>query len=345
MPRVLIVDDSVFMRTIIADMLRTDGSLDVIGTAFDGRDALKKIEELEPDVITLDIEMPRMNGLEVLQRLEETGSPARVLVLSSLTTRDAEMTTRALRLGADDFMFKPKEITQTRGIERELVARIRNLIDLPDRMPDLAPVDGKPAGIAVVVGSSAGGPPMLDRLLASLSPKLPAAVIVTQHMPPGFTAPLTERLRRISRLPVKESENGDILKRGSVVVSKAGVHTVISAILTEDGRKSGRIVHTASPPLHAVRPAVDVTFSSAARAYGERTLSILLSGMGKDGGDGTAAVKAGGGVTMVCDAADCLVYGMARSALERGCVDHVVPFGRMHGEIERIVTGMGGAAA
>ncbi|MDI6719532.1 MAG: chemotaxis protein CheB [Methanomicrobiales archaeon] len=345
MPRVLVVDDSVFMRTIIADMLGTDGRLDVIGTAIDGRDALKKIEALEPDVITLDIEMPRMDGLEVLQRLAETGSSAKVLVLSSLTPRDAETTARALRLGADDFMFKPKDITQTRGIERELVAKIFNLVDLPARAPEAAPLDAKPAGIAVVVGSSAGGPPMLDRLLSSLPAALPAAVIVTQHMPPGFTAPLTERLRRISPMPVKESENGDILRRGSVVVSRAGVHTVVSATLTEDGERGGRIVHSSAPPLHSVRPAVDVTFSSAARSFRERTLSILLSGMGKDGGDGTATVKRCGGVTMVCDAADCLVYGMARSALERGCVDLVVPFRRMHREIERIVYGMGGAAA
>ena len=339
--RVLVVDDSVFMRTIITDMLQKDGRIDVVGTACNGHDALKKIEDLEPDVVTLDIEMPRMDGLEVLRRLSETGSSRKVLMLSSLTTRDAEMTAQALRLGADDFMFKPKEITQTRGIEQELIHKIRNLMDLPIHTPDTPPSGTEPAEIAVVVGSSAGGPPMLDRLFSSISPDLPAAVIVTQHMPPGFTAPLTERLKRISRLPVKESENGDVLRRGSVVVSRAGVHTVVSGILTGAGRKGGRIVHTTSPPLHSVRPAVDITFSSAARSYGEKTLSVLLSGMGRDGGEGTAVVKACGGVTVVCDAEDCLVYGMARSALERGCVDHIVPFKEMDGEITRIVAEMG----
>ncbi|HZD42815.1 MAG TPA: response regulator, partial [Methanomicrobiales archaeon] len=177
--RVLVVDDSIFMRTIIRDMLEKDDRIEVIGTAFDGLDALKKIEELSPDIVTLDIEMPRMDGFSVLERLHSLPSSPKTLILSSLTTRDAEMTRRALILGADDFMFKPKDIQETRGIESELLAKIENLMQIPAFLKHEHGRGGA-ADTLVVIGSSAGGPPMLDRLLSSLPASLPAAVVITQ---------------------------------------------------------------------------------------------------------------------------------------------------------------------
>ncbi|MCK8517510.1 chemotaxis-specific protein-glutamate methyltransferase CheB [Methanoculleus sp. 7T] len=336
MIRVLIVDDSLFIRTILRDMLKDSPDIEVVGTAVNGIDALKKIAELKPDVITLDIEMPRMNGLETLEALRESRIRPKVIVLSTLTSRQADMTHRALRLGADDFMLKPRDIPNVRGIERELVQKIRNLFSLPTVVKPPEPRRGE-ADAVVLIGSSAGGPPMLDTLLSSLPPDLPAAVVVTQHMPEGFTASLAERLNRVSPLPVKETESGDTLQTGTVLVSKAGFHTVVSGVFAGAGRNHGRIVHSTSPPLHAVRPAVDTTFTSAAHVFGPRTVSVLLSGMGSDGGEGTLAVKAAGGVTMVCAEEDCLVYGMARSALARNCVDKTVPLGGLAREITSAV--------
>ncbi len=336
MIRVLIVDDSLFIRTILRDLLKDSPDIEVVGTAVNGIDALAKIADLKPDVMTLDIEMPRMGGLEVLEALRERGTGPKVIVLSTLTSRQADMTHRALRLGADDFMLKPRDVPNVRGIERELIQKIRNLVSLPTIVRSPAP--GKSEADAVVlIGSSAGGPPMLDALLSTLPPDLPAAVVVTQHMPEGFTASLAERLNRVSPLPVKETANGDILQTGSILVSKAGYHTVVSGILGAAGKTHGRVVHSTAPPLHAVRPAVDTTFTSAARVFGPRTVSVILSGMGSDGGEGTLAVKAAGGATMVCAEEDCLVYGMARSALARNCVDRVVPLADLAREITQAV--------
>ncbi|MDK2863307.1 MAG: two-component system, chemotaxis family, protein-glutamate methylesterase/glutaminase, partial [Methanomicrobiaceae archaeon] len=165
MIRVLIVDDSLFIRTILRDLLKSDPEIEVVGTAVNGIDALEKIAELNPDVVTLDIEMPRMGGLEVLETLQRQATRPKILVLSTLTSRNADMTHQALRLGADDFMLKPKDIPNVRGIERELVQKIRNLLRLPtvQKHPEIAHKD---AETVVVIGSSAGGPPMLDVLLS-----------------------------------------------------------------------------------------------------------------------------------------------------------------------------------
>ena len=337
MIRILIVDDSLFIRTILRDLLKDSPEIEVVGTAVNGIDALEKISDLKPDVVTLDIEMPRMGGLEVLETLQKTSARPKVIVLSTLTSRQADMTHRALRLGADDFMLKPRDVPNVRGIEKELVQKIRNLVVLPTIIKPPA-VSRNEADAVVVIGSSAGGPPMLDTLLSALPPDLPAAVVVTQHMPEGFTASLAERLNRVSALPVKETANGDNLQDGMVLLSKAGFHTVISGVVSGNGKTHGRIVHSTAPRLHAVRPAVDKTFASAARVFGSRTVSVLLSGMGNDGGEGTLAVKGTGGRTMVCAEEDCLVYGMARSALARNCVDKVIPLESLAREITRAVS-------
>ncbi|MDN5341048.1 MAG: two-component system, chemotaxis family, protein-glutamate methylesterase/glutaminase [Euryarchaeota archaeon] len=336
MIRVLIVDDSLFIRTILRDLLKDDPDIEVVGTAVNGIDALEKISNLKPDVVTLDIEMPRMNGLEVLEALQKVRPKPKVIVLSTLTSRQADMTHQALRLGADDFMLKPRDVPNVRGIERELIQKIRNLVALPTIVRP-AEVRQDEADAIVLIGSSAGGPPMLDTLLSTLPPDLPAAVVVTQHMPEGFTASLAERLNRVSTLPVKETENGDGLQTGTVLISKTGFHTIISGVAAKNGEKHGRIIHSTAPRVHAVRPAVDKTFASAARVFGPRAVAVLLSGMGNDGGEGMLAVKTAGGRTMVCAEEDCLVYGMARSALTRNCVDKVVPLKDLAREITKAI--------
>ena len=177
----------------------------------------------------------------------------------------------------------------------------------------------------IAIGSSAGGPPMLDIILSKLPSDMKAAVIVTQHMPKGdFTTALADRLNAISPLEVKESENGDILRQGQIVISRAGYHTIIVPH-KNDGRQGGKIVHTTDPPLHSVRPAVDKTFESAAATYGKKVVACILSGMGNDGGFGMKVIKDAGGKTVLCRMEECLVYGMARSALQYNSVDTVLP--------------------
>jgi len=340
MIRVLVVDDSLFIRTILRDMLKGSPDIEVVGTAVNGIDALAKIADLKPDVVTLDIEMPRMGGLEVLEALRQESTRPKIIVLSTLTSRHADMTHRALRLGADDFMLKPRDVPNVRGIERELIQKIRNLVSLPTIVKPRG-IQRNNADAAVLIGSSAGGPPMLDTLLSALPPDLSATVVITQHMPEGFTASLAERLNRVSPLPVRETANGDTLQAGTAFVSKAGYHSVISRVYAAAGRNHGRVVHSTAPPLHSVRPAVDTTFTSAASVFGSRTVSVILSGMGSDGGEGTLAVKNAGGTTMVCAEDDCLVYGMARSAIARGSVDKVVPLEGLSREIVRAVRRLG----
>ncbi|WFN35182.1 chemotaxis-specific protein-glutamate methyltransferase CheB [Methanogenium sp. S4BF] len=336
MLRVLIVDDSVFIRTVLSDLLNRAPDIEVIGTACNGIEALPMIAELKPDVITLDIQMPQMDGIETLKEINKQSYRPKILVLSTLTSRDAELTYTALRLGADDFMLKPRNISKMRGIENELTAKLQQLISISETKKCVPNTD-IPAENLVLIGSSAGGPPMLDQLFSNLKGEQNAAFVITQHMPEGFTAALAERLNRICPMPVKETESGDILTNGHVYLSKGGYHTVISRHIDGRGHQGGQIILTKSAPVHAVRPAVDITFSSAAKVFGKNCLSVILSGMGNDAGEGALAIKNAGGRNIVVREEDCLVYGMARSALKRDCIDKVVPLNRMHREIMKSI--------
>jgi two-component system chemotaxis response regulator CheB len=240
-------------------------------------------------------------------------------------------------------MLKPKDIPHVREIGQELINKVKHIITLPSKAvtrkesPSTVPADR-----VVLIGSSAGGPPMLDTLLADLPADLPAGIIVTQHMPPGFTAPLAERFNRISPIPVKETETGDLILTGKILLSKAGVHTVVSGALSGNDKKTGRIIHTNSPPLHGVKPAVDKTFESAVTVYGKNIVSVTLSGMGNDAGAGALAIKEAGGKNLVCDEKDCLVYGMARSVIKHNAADQIVPLKKLAKEIEKAVREMEG---
>jgi two-component system chemotaxis response regulator CheB len=343
MVKVLIIDDSVFMLTIIKDMLIQDKSIEIVGTATNGVEALEKIQSLAPDLITLDIEMPVMNGIEVLKELQTRSKRPKILMLSTLTSEGAELTTQAIQLGADDFMLKPKDIPHVRDISQELIEKVKHLISLPSKfVTRKEPVSTAAADRVVLIGSSAGGPPMLDTLLAQLPSDLPAGIIVTQHMPPGFTKPLAERFNRISQIPVKETETGDSILTGRILLSQAGVHTVISGALSEKNKKTGRIIHTNSPPLHGVKPAVDKTYESAVSVYGKNIVSVTLSGMGNDAGAGALAIKEAGGKNLVCDEKDCLVYGMARSVIKYNAADLILPLNKLAKEIEKAVHSMEG---
>lgn len=342
--RVLVVDDSAFMRKVISDLLASDPEIEVVGTARDGQDALERAAELKPDVITLDVEMPRMDGLTFLQRMMAT-NPRPVVMVSSLTKEGADTTLRALSLGAVDFVAKPSgsiSLDMNR-IREDLVGKIRMAARARPRqrawseqfkieVPRVAPVPGQPPRHLVCIGCSTGGPGALHEIIPQLPGNLEAGVVIVQHMPPGFTRSLAERLNQVSSLTVKEAAEGDRLASGLVLVAPGGYHLAIEG--------DGRIRLTTDPPRHGVRPAVDVTLQSAAEAFGQRVLAVILTGMGFDGARGAAAVRQAGGRVIAEHESSCVIYGMPRAVIEMGVADRILPLGLVGKAIAELLGSM-----
>jgi two-component system chemotaxis response regulator CheB len=349
--RVLVVDDSAFMRKLIPAILARDPEIDVAGTAMDGVFALEKVARLRPDVVTLDLDMPRMHGLEALRRLvEQHGVP--VLVLSAYSQQGARLTLQALELGAVDFLAKPRGVDPG-GLEAladelihkvKMAARVspRRLAGAPPnadcgwRIADSGTERGTTpnpqsairnpqskaatAESVVAIGISTGGPQALSYLLPQLPRDYPAGILVVQHMPRGFTRMFADRLAQMAELEVREARDGDLVLPGRVLVAPGDQH------LTVCRKRLGMVAalgEGASVKRH--RPSVDVLFASVAAAYGPRAAGLLMTGMGDDGADGLARIKAAGGATLVQSEDSCVVAGMPRAALELGCVDRVVP--------------------
>jgi len=336
--KVLVVDDSAFARLTISKYLAGDPSIEVVGMARDGLDAIEKVKLLNPDVVTMDVEMPRLDGIGSLERIMES-YPRPVIMLSSITSKGAEVTIRALELGAIDFFLKPSLINPTGHDEEnnDLLAKIRNAstIDVSKlvwRVKKLLagtarPVNARPVKQrayvkprkVVIIGSSTGGPKALYELIPSIPPNIPATIIVVQHMPPKFTRSLADRLNEISRIPVKEAEAGDKLITGRALLAPGGFHTVIS--------QAGNIELTLDKPVCGLRPAIDITMSSLVKHYGASCLGVVLTGMGSDGTRGCAMIKAAGGSVISEDRSTCVIYGMPRSVEEAGLSDRVIPLG------------------
>lgn len=321
--KVLVVDDSFYMRYKIQSMLNQDPRIMIVGDAKDGLDALEKIPALRPDVVTLDIEMPRLNGLEALKEIMEK-YPTPVIMLSSFTTRGAKETIQSLQSGAVDFVPKPnaqdmdtvKEIL----IEKILAASGANLralkfqerppISLPTAFPQAMEMHG------IIVGCSTGGPKALSHIIPAIPPDFPAAIVIVQHMPAGFTRSLADRLNDRSLVRVKEGQDGDSLMPGCAIVAPGGYHLEIA---------EGRISLSKAPPVNSLRPAVDVTMKSFARAFGPRAIGVVLTGMGRDGTEGAVELKRRGGRIIAEQESTCIVYGMSKSVIENRLADHVVP--------------------
>ena len=331
MIKVLVVDDSALMRKLIPQILERDNMIQVVGTAMDGQFALKKIPDLRPDVITLDLEMPRMDGMETLREITKRyGLP--VIIVSAHTKAGAAATFRALSIGAFDFVAKPRDVlsAQLENIAQELSTKIRVAAASRRSQPTPAseavtPVrklklEHKIAERVVAIGLSTGGPNALRYLLSRLPPEFPAAVMVVQHMPEGFTEMLARRLNESCSLDVKEAQSGDLLLSGRVLICPGNRHLKIRrmplgniAVLGDDAAVNGH------------RPSVDVLFRSLAEEFGADGVAVLMTGMGEDGADGMGEVKARGGVTIAQNEESCVVYGMPRSAIERGYASRVLP--------------------
>ncbi len=344
--RVLVVDDSPLVRRAIEKLLDADPGVTVVGTAADGLDALAKIRDLRPDVVTLDVLMPRLDGLKVLACVMHE-RPARVVMLSSLTQEGADETLQALELGAVDFIDKTALLL--RGdpaiAGRELLTKIRTAAAVdPARLGRRAAVvDGtaaagsllQPGGAdVVVVGASTGGPPALQALIPALPADFAAAVVVVQHMPAGFTRALAGRLDAASVLSVREAEQGDRPRPGEVLIAPGGRHLTFA---TRGSELAVMLDFEPSDTLH--RPSVDITMRSAAELRGRRSAGVLLTGMGTDGAWGMWAIRARGGWTVAESEESCVVYGMPRAAVELGAASEVLPLGKLAARLAAAVAG------
>jgi two-component system chemotaxis response regulator CheB len=336
--RVLIVDDSAFMRRVISEAITAEPDMQVAGQAINGLDALIKVEQTQPDVVTLDVEMPEMDGLAALRHLMAR-YPRPVIMLSSLTQAGAVTTIRALTIGAVDFVAKPSGSISLdfHHVREELIQKIRTaararihapiahpLASAPLRPAPVVPANRRPPaplGAAafdslVAIGTSTGGPRALSTVVPGLADDGRTAYLIVQHMPAGFTRSLAERLDSTSSLHVREAEQGDRLVAGTVLVAPGDFHLQVSG--------HGTVQLFQGPRVHGVRPSVDVMLESLAQQYGARVVSAILTGMGVDGADGAVAIRAKGGFVIAEDEATCVVWGMPRAVAERGAANRIV---------------------
>jgi two-component system, chemotaxis family, protein-glutamate methylesterase/glutaminase len=328
--RILVVDDSALMRKLIPQILATEKSLQVVGTAMDGTFALKKIQELKPDVVTLDLEMPGMSGMQTLREITRQHK-TRVIVVSSHTTQGASATFKALALGAFDFVAKPQDASShMQEVAQELIAKIKTAAQSESPASSMPNLEFRkvekprtrpkaPPTRVVAIGISTGGPNAIQYVLSQLPGDFPGTLLIVQHMPEGFTEMFARRLNDCCGIEVKEARSGDFLVAGRALICPGNRHMKVRrmplgdiAVLTDEARVNGH------------RPSVDVLFRSVAQEFGARTLAVLMTGMGEDGADGMGAVKAAGGLTIAQSPESCVVHGMPRSAIDRGHAMRVV---------------------
>jgi two-component system chemotaxis response regulator CheB len=337
--RVLVVDDSVVIRRLVSDVLASDPDIEVVGTASNGRLALAKLDQVTPDLVTMDIEMPEMDGIEAVRRMRAAGSRLPIIMFSTLTERGAIATLEALSAGASDYVTKPANVgsvgASMEQVREQLVPRIKALVPRrgsPAPAPaQQAPVSRPPAQAAVrqarsepyqllAVGCSTGGPEALAKLLTTLPADLPVPIVVVQHMPPVFTTQFAARLDRSLPFVVVESAGGEALRPGHVYVAPGGHHLEVARV------GSGFVTRlTQAPPENFCRPAVDVLFRSAATAYGPGVLAAVLTGMGSDGRAGAERIVAAGGSVLVQDEATSVVWGMPGSIVQVGAAEEILP--------------------
>lgn len=339
--RVLVVDDSAFMRKMVGDMLNSEFDIEVVDVARNGEDAIEKVKKLNPDVITLDVEMPILNGLEALREIRKI-SGAQVIMLSSLTSEGSSITIDALRFGAFDFVQKPSGSISLdiEKVKNDLAEKIRyasatlkkskmtvkretNLHIKPASRPN-----GANKLEAILIGASTGGPRVLFDLITELPENLNLPVFVVQHMPAGFTKAFAERIDKSCKLKVQEASNKQHILPNNVYIAPGGYHMLVD---------NNIIRLDQSPQIHGVRPAVDKLFISAAQSYKGKLLGCILTGMGRDGAEGIRSIKKAGGYCIAQDESTSTVYGMPKAAYETGCLDLVLPMDKICEEIIRAV--------
>lgn len=350
MIKVLIVDDSAFMRSALTRMMQSDPEIQIVGVARDGEEGLAKVRELNPDLITLDVEMPRMDGLTMLAQLMKT-NPKPVIMVSSLTREGAESTLRAMELGALDFIPKIKDATMSLDdIQRDLCSKIRAVsrrgrfmrppLSTPTTStvnlgmasaahsaayathvaaPPLRARGGRATRDIVAIGVSTGGPPAVQKVLSALPANFPACILIAQHMPASFTGAFAKRLDAVSQISVKEAETGDKVAPGLAYVAPGGQHVRL------DLRGSlPSIIVTKTPEEALYKPSANVLMETVGASMGRRAVGVIMTGMGSDGTEGMRVLKQRGGYVIAQNEASCVVYGMPKSVVDAGLADEVV---------------------
>ncbi|HEY8848836.1 MAG TPA: chemotaxis-specific protein-glutamate methyltransferase CheB [Thermoanaerobaculia bacterium] len=346
MIRALVIDDSAYNRVTISRMLQNSPEIEVVGTAVNGEDGIKQVLKHQPDVITLDLEMPGMDGFAFLRWLMQN-RPTAVIAVSSRSSDRSVF--KALELGAVDFIAKPgggRVSARLEEIQNDLVAKVRQVVDV--RMDNLskrvnngagAEIESKIAVAAaspielVAVGCSTGGPPALQRIFQIL-PLLPVPIVIAQHMPPTFTRLFADRVNRLTKYAVKEVNDGESLNTGGVYIAPGGMQTEVE----RDGdRLRARVRAADAGDLYA--PSVDRLFTSASRTCGERLVAVIMTGMGDDGSRAIRSVRDRGGKTIAESADTAIIFGMPHEAIKTGAVDHVLPLDEIPAAIERLCRG------
>ncbi|WP_027625851.1 protein-glutamate methylesterase/protein-glutamine glutaminase [Clostridium lundense] len=358
--KVLVVDDSALMRKIISDMINSEFNMEVVATARNGEDLFLKIEKFTPDVITLDAEMPIMDGISALKEMKKRGINIPVIILSSMSKKSSELTMDCLEKGAFDFIPKPsgtisldinkvkndlitkinlayekcEESCEEKEIRRysEEATTVKEIEHRENKEVKVNKVIRKSLGTkieAIVIGASTGGPKALYSVITKLPENLNIPVFVVQHMPATFTKAFADRLNNNSKLKVIEASDGDIVEKNTVYVAPGGFHMEVGM--------DKKIHLNTDPTIWGVRPAVDKLFISASKVYKDKLVSVVLTGMGKDGADGTVKVKENGGITISEDKSTCTIYGMPKATFETGMVDMVLPLDNISDELIRIV--------
>ena len=335
--RVLVVDDSALMRKLIPLILERDPDIEVIGTAMDGAFALRKLAELHPDVVTLDLEMPRMDGIETLRSIMRS-APLPVIVFSTHSKEGAYSTFKALALGAIDFVAKPQDAAAGHldPIAYQLVEKIKvaKRAGGPKSLPKVeaeAPAPQKnrsrlalPPNRTIAIGISTGGPNALQYLLSQIPGDFPGTIVIVQHMPEGFTDMFARRLDECCALEVQEAKSGDLLLAGRVLICPGNRHMMVRRM-----PRGEMVVLSDGPPINGHRPSVDVLFHSVAQEFALTAVGVLMTGMGDDGAEGLGAIKAAGGMTIAQSEDTCVVSGMPRAAILKGYANKVLPLESM----------------
>ncbi|MDG5775536.1 chemotaxis response regulator protein-glutamate methylesterase [Haloarculaceae archaeon H-GB2-1] len=329
-PRAVVTDDSHFMRSVISDILE-DGGIDVVAQAKNGLEAIDAVETHDPDVVTMDLEMPEMNGIEAVERIMAE-HPTPILMLSAHTDEGNDVTFQALEKGAVDFFTKPGgEVSMEMSRLKDQLVDIVHSVAKADvsrsagssSASGAEPADRKSRTYVdrptLLIGSSTGGPTMVEQVLSELPLEADLRVLVVQHMPGGFTGRFAERIDSRSEYDVREATDGDRIRGGEVLVAKGGYHMEVASY--RRGRM--RVELTDTPPVNSVRPAVDVTMKSAAATIDDPMVGLILTGMGEDGAAGIRAINGAGGYCVAQDEDTSAVYGMPKRAVETGCVDAV----------------------
>jgi two-component system chemotaxis response regulator CheB len=351
----MVVDDSVVVRKIVTDVLSADPDIEVVGTAVNGKIAVVKLEQLKPDLVTMDIEMPEMNGIEAVRAIRGgQGGTAYtripIVMFSTLTERGASATLDALSAGANEYVTKPANVGSVsqsmESVRQQLIPKIKALTGRPVTVGPAAAPPPPPRPVAprtgpgkkpavLVIGSSTGGPEALAQVLPKLPANLPVPILIVQHMPPVFTRQFAQRLDRLSPLRVVEAADGSPLVPGTAHLAPGDHHLVVRAL--------ARGLHTGlnqGPPENFCRPAVDPLFRSAVTAYDGAVLAVVLTGMGSDGRNGAAEIRAGGGTVVVQDQATSVVWGMPGAIAQAGLADEILPLDRIPDAINRHLAGV-----